>query len=322
MPSAPEPGRSGRPHPPRSSSLRSDAAGKLYARNMPDQADEPRLRAVVQETLRAPGGLTRLRLALLAGSVLGLRAGTTQALATGVEYFHTASLLLDDLPAMDDSRQRRGRPCAHRRHGEAAAILGALAFINRAYALFWKSITRAASPRRSAAAAHAERWLGALGVLGGQSLDVHFPDTDGSARTVARAALGKTVSLLRLTLVTPAILAGVDVRERLLLDRLAVYWGLAYQLADDFADLQPGMPLGKSAGRDAARGRPNHVKAVGKAAAAQRLARLLALVQRTVAGLVQIRAGWVGLEALVRRLQAVAPKPEAASPTGRQLRCA
>lgn len=275
----------------------------LYRHGLPLTAREPRLLSVLRDTLANPGSLTRLRLCLLAGEVLGLPSAPTRALATALEYFHTASLLFDDLPCMDDAEERRGRPCAHRTHGEGAAILGALAFINRGYALLWEALAGAPPAHRAAAAAHAEHCLGVAGVLDGQSVDLHFGDGDGSPRAVARAALGKTVSLLRLTLVTPALLAGVGARERLLLDRLSVYWGLAYQAADDCADVAtgPGRPS-KTAGRDLARGRPNFVVAAGFDLTAARLDRLLALVRQTWAALLTIRSGWHALAPMIVRL--------------------
>ena len=55
--------------------------------------------------------------------------------AIAIECLHTASLVLDDLPAMDDARERRGRPTLHREIGEADAILVATALVSRAYAL-------------------------------------------------------------------------------------------------------------------------------------------------------------------------------------------
>ena len=62
-------------------------------------------------------------------------------LAIALEYFHTASLLFDDLPCMDNASERRGVPCVHLAFGEAGAILAALALINRAYALSWRAVS-------------------------------------------------------------------------------------------------------------------------------------------------------------------------------------
>ena len=68
-----------------------------------------------------------------------------------VEMVHTASLILDDLPSMDDARSRRGRPACHVAHGEATAILAAFALLNRAYEILaegWPDGPDAGAARR------------------------------------------------------------------------------------------------------------------------------------------------------------------------------
>ena len=296
----------------------------LYRHGLTVDTREPHLRGVLLDTLATPGSLTRLRLGLLAGEVMGLASDATRAMATALEYFHTASLLFDDLPCMDDARERRGRPCPHHTYGEAATILGALAFINRAYGLLWQAFAAAPESGRHAAAAHVQRCLGAAGVLHGQSIDLHFSTGDTSSRAVAHAALGKTVSLLRLTLVTPALLVGASAREKLLLNRLSVYWGLAYQTADDCTDVAPGSAApAKTSGRDFARGRPNFALAAGFDATASRLDHLLALVRKTWAELISVRSGWHALGPLIIRLnQAVVMAAHSLPAENASARCA
>lgn len=276
-------------------------AHHAYVTGIRVNAREPHLAGVLHDTLATPGNLTRLQLGLIAGAALDLPAAAARPFATALEYFHTASLLLDDLPCMDDAQMRRGRPCPHVVHGEGSTILGALGFINRGYRHVWDAMAAVPESRRGAAASHVERCLGAAGVLDGQSLDLHFAGTDHSPRTVARIALGKTVSLLRLSLVTPALLAGADAHELLLVDRVSVAWGLAYQIADDFSDLGSGAATGKTPGRDLGRGRPNFVIAAGRELASARLRRLLGLLDSSFQSLVALRPGWRTLGPLIDR---------------------
>src|SRR4029078_5082179 len=75
-----------------------------------------------------------------------------------IELVHTASLILDDLPPMDDAKLRRGPPHCHVAHGEATAILAAFALQNRAFEILaegWPGGPDAAE--RSAAAREATR---------------------------------------------------------------------------------------------------------------------------------------------------------------------
>src|SRR5438552_5887339 len=102
---------------------------------------ESHLAGALRDTLQHPGSMVRAELAFRIACSFGLEEDRSENLAIGIEYFHTASLLFDDLPSMDDARLRRGVLCAHHVHGEGAAILAALALINRAYSLVWKSVS-------------------------------------------------------------------------------------------------------------------------------------------------------------------------------------
>lgn len=85
--------------------------------------------------LLAPGKRVRPVLTLMACSQLGGQPALALDGACAIEMVHTASLILDDLPCMDDAQLRRGLPTTHRAHGEAAALLAAIGLLNRAYAV-------------------------------------------------------------------------------------------------------------------------------------------------------------------------------------------
>jgi geranylgeranyl pyrophosphate synthase len=248
-----------------------------YRDSLPlDGALEPHLRGVLAEVLASPGSLVRAQLAY--GMALGTGIGRGQALslAVAVEYFHTASLLFDDLPIMDDAVYRRGRPCAHRVWGDAAAVLGALALIARAYELLWQVLSGLPPARRERSAALVAGCLGAHGVLDGQARDLHFSAAPPTVRRVLEVAEGKTVSMIRLTLLLPALAGGAAAATVGRLERLSLLWGTAYQVLDDFQDvLLSREESGKSTARDAALARPNLVVAAGGAAALRRLEALL-----------------------------------------------
>src|SRR5262249_25146785 len=94
-----------------------------------------------------------------------------------VEMVHTASLILDDLPSMDDARTRRGRPACHVAHGEATAVLAAFALLNRAYDILaagWAGGPDAAAPR--AVARGLGGAVGPDGMIAGQSGDLRVTD--------------------------------------------------------------------------------------------------------------------------------------------------
>jgi geranylgeranyl pyrophosphate synthase len=222
----------------------------------------------------------------------GLDSASAQDLAIALEYFHTASLLFDDLPCMDNALERRGAPCAHVVFGQAGAILSALALINRAYALTWTAIANSPRSRQSQAMAYLECRLGVQGLLNGQSLDLHYFGLPHTRQTTERIAQGKTVSLIRLTLVLPAMLGEASARDIQLLERIALCWGLGYQIVDDLKDvLQNPAQTGKTGARDALLDRPNIAAVIGVPGAVARLARFIRLGDRTLERILQSRPG-------------------------------
>lgn len=258
----------------------SDRLASALARHAPRAgATTAGLRAALADAAARRGRTVRAGLLLASAEVAGVPTEEADRLACAVEFWHLASLLLDDLPCMDDATERRGQPCLHRVHGEANTILTALALINRAYTLVGEAFSsRPESVRREALAA-VERVMGPQGILGGQAADLGFARSDRSAAEVGRIAWRKTGALLSLGLLLPALWGGATPARCRDLRRLAVYWGLAYQAMDDLSDLLLAEQSGKTPQRDAALGRPNLALALGVPGAKRRIARLVAGAQ-------------------------------------------
>jgi len=253
---------------------------------------DPRFEEALRHVLDNPGSLIRPRMVFLVATAYGLQAAAARDLAIALEYFHTASLIFDDLPCMDNAQERRGAACVHFKFGEAEAILSALAFINRAYALSWRAASSALPECQTRALAYIEQSLGVNGLLNGQSLDLHYAALPHNRETTERIARGKTVSLIRLTLVLPAMLGGASVRELQLLERIALYWGIAYQMTDDLKDvLDSKARARKTVARDLLLDRPNSASAMGIPGAIARLTRFINLGDKTLAQLVRSKLG-------------------------------
>ena len=265
----------------------------------PMERVEPRLAAAIRDVLARPGSLVRAVAAYLVGIEMGLTEQASRAVGCGIEYLHTASLVFDDMPAMDDARTRRGAACIHVTHGEPVAMLAALALINRGYAMLWQGIRHASPANRELAGEWVDARLGVNGVIGGQSFDLSGWRGEQSAADVSEVAARKTADLLRLTIVLPAIIGRGTAREIQLLDRLATLRGLAYQAADDIKDvLGSETTTGKTAGRDGDLGRPNLVAAEGLPAALRRYRRLSEAGDRVQAALPGNPARWGMLDLL------------------------
>ncbi len=265
---------------------------------------EPRLRDALQHILRNEGSLVRPQMVVDLCSAYDFPRTNARHLAIALEYFHTASLIFDDMPCMDDAVERRGAPCVHIEYGEAGAILAALALINRAYGLVWRAVAVSPMQRQTQALEFVEEHLGVSGLLNGQSLDLNYFDLPHDLATTERVAMGKTVSLIRLTLVLPAMIGGAPEREIQLLDHIAVYWGLSYQIVDDLKDVLQGVDeTGKTSSRDISLDRPNIALGIGVSAALARLGRLIRLGDRALALLLRRRPAAAFLKTLRSSLQ-------------------
>jgi geranylgeranyl diphosphate synthase, type II len=249
------------------------------------------LRETIEYALEGEGGGFRLKLARMAARACGIDIRALECLAKGIEYFHHASLIFDDLPCMDDAEERRGRRCLHRVAGESKAILAALALVNRAYAALWKLSTD--YPQYSKRAARVvERFIGELGILEGQDRDLSFCATLG-AKEIKVIAARKTGNLLQLTLLLPAVLTGTSFSECLRLSRMARKWGIAYQILDDFSDYM--LRLGKTEKtpfQDLRLNRPNLALALGEVEAFKELQDHLAQGLRQIELLVMMDLKW------------------------------
>lgn len=260
---------------------------------------EQRLGAALKHILSKPGSMTRAVVAYMVGIEMGLVEEGARAISCGIEYLHTASLIFDDLPCMDDAVSRRGDDCVHVVHGEATAILAALALVNRGYSMLWQGVALGNSERRKEAAEWIDKRLGTNGVIGGQALDLNSWEGSKDTASVSKVAAMKTADLLRLTVVLPAILGKATRREIQLLDRLALFRGLAYQAADDIKDVfQEFSQSGKTGGRDHALGRPNLVATEGAEGAIRRFLRLNAIADRLQASLPGALCQWQILDML------------------------
>ena len=151
------------------------------------------------------------------GSTPGKAAGDA---ACALEYIHTYSLIHDDLPAMDDDDLRRGRPTNHKVFGEAMAILAGDALLTEAFAL----VASGPEPCRAELASRLARAAGAVGMVGGQVLDIaeDRPAEEGYLTRLHRMKTGallaakdqKTGRPITLRLLRPELAEG-DVAQRI-----------------------------------------------------------------------------------------------------------
>jgi geranylgeranyl diphosphate synthase type II len=183
-----------------------------------------------------PGG-KRMRplFTLLAAETVGGDPQKAIPIACGIEYLHTCSLIFDDLPAMDNAWERRGRQPTHKAFGEDVAILAALAFFNQCYLLVGK-VQSGGNAKNTLERLLAEITvcIGPGGMIGGQFLDLRLRKTDNEQ--LKQVSYLKTTGLMRLMLTAGAIVAGAEDVQIKGLAAFGENLGEAYQILDDIVD--------------------------------------------------------------------------------------
>ena len=219
-----------------------------------DEPSQPVLEAI-RHSLFAGGKRLRPILVLAGGEVAGMAAESVLPAACAVELIHTYSLVHDDLPAMDDSPTRRGRPTCHVLYGEAIALLAGDALHAFAFDLLARNaeIPEVPADRVVRAIAEVARAIGPRGRVGGQALDLAASGKRVAAADVHEIHRLKTGSFIQACVRIGGILGGASPED---LDALRVYGesvGLAFQIVDDILDVVgEETKLGKGTGSDAA----------------------------------------------------------------------
>ena len=230
-----------------------DEALRSWTNEQPDG----RITEAVRRALTLPGKRLRPIVCLLAAEAVGGEVHRTTDFALAVEMIHTASLVLDDLPCMDDADTRRGRPALHVEIGEADATLAAMALVAHAFEVSVRS-SSGSRRRKDVALGLVQRLADAVGVNGmceGQSLDLALGDTTDRRFAVLEGIHRRKTGVLFATAFEGgARLAAGGADDVELLVRFGRNLGLAYQIADDILDVtgstdRLGKPVASDAGR-------------------------------------------------------------------------
>lgn len=238
------------------------------------------------------GGGKRLRPLLALAACEAVEGAPQAALraACAVELIHAYSLVHDDMPCMDNDVLRRGKPTVHVRFGQAQALLAGDALQALAFEILTPEPSVATSADMPAAMQAAlcrllARAAGADGMAGGQAIDlasVGLPLTEPELRAMHRR---KTGALLLASVRMGAACAAHPLPAAALqaLDAYGQALGLAFQVVDDVLDVTADSALlGKTAGKDAAAGKPTYVSLLGLEAARQLAADLLAQAENAL----------------------------------------
>jgi len=202
---------------------------------------------------------------VLAGAHLfGVARQCGLQVAAAIEMVHAYSLVHDDLPAMDDSDLRRGRPTCHKEFDEATAVLAGDGLLTAAFEVLAHPDTHEDPAIRCELVAALAAAAGPAGMVGGQMIDLIAEHRTLDIGAITRLQRMKTGALIAFSCEAGAILAKAAAAPRAALRGYAHDLGLAYQLADDLLDVEgSAAETGKPVGADAAAGKATFVSILG-----------------------------------------------------------
>lgn len=212
------------------------------------------------------GGGKRLRpfLVINSASIFGVGGECALRAAAAVECIHCYSLIHDDLPAMDNSDLRRGRPTAHKQYDEATAILAGDALLTLAFEILTDPRTHEDPQVRCKLVTALAKASGVHGMVGGQMLDLIAETTQLDIGAITRLQRLKTGELIAFSAEAGDILGKASVQHHNALRAYAHDLGLAFQIIDDLLDAEgTEAETGKSVGRDAKAGKATFVTILG-----------------------------------------------------------
>lgn len=236
------------------------------AENLPlsNQRFAARLNRAMQYAIFPGGKRWRPVLTLLGGRLAGAPINSLLLVASAIEYLHTSSLILDDLPSMDDADRRRGKVALHLAFDESTALLTALALMNHSYALLTQACKQSGNAESiERIISLATDCIGVDGMIGGQIVDLELRGAClGMENLVSRNL--KTTALMRLMMMSGAITVGASEGKLRALASYGDALGAAYQIGDDLLDeVSDSAIVGKPVKQDRRHLRPNFVGEYG-----------------------------------------------------------
>ncbi|MEZ5902868.1 MAG: polyprenyl synthetase family protein [Alphaproteobacteria bacterium] len=249
-----------------------ESVNKTITRLLPEtDLAESRLFDAMRYSVLNGGKRLRPFMVMYSAGLFNVDSSRARRVAAAVEFLHCYSLVHDDLPAMDDSDKRRGKPTTHRKFDEATAILAGDALLTLAFEVLSDRDThsdphvRVELVRKLAVAA------GGHGMVGGQMLDLIGEQEEFDLGTISRMQRMKTGHLFAFACEAGAILGKADEPHKKALCNYAYDLGLAFQVTDDVLDVEADPnETGKPANQDEQAGKSTFVSTMGKEQAKMR----------------------------------------------------
>lgn len=217
-------------------------------------------------SLESGGKRVRPRLVLEFARLCGGSEEAALPFACAVEMIHTYSLIHDDLPCMDDDDLRRGKPSNHKVYGEDIALLAGDALLTLAFETLADDKTAELAGDRACrlAAKTLARYAGAVGMVGGQVIDLKSENTNAPLEVLREMDEKKTACLIQAACELGCIAANAGADKRRAAALYGESIGVAFQIQDDILDqTSSDEELGKPVGSDNENSKSTYVSLLG-----------------------------------------------------------
>ncbi|RMH63270.1 MAG: polyprenyl synthetase family protein [Calditrichaeota bacterium] len=208
----------------------------------------------------AGGKRVRAVFTILVGRLFGVKEDILYKTATAVEMIHAASLIMDDLPYMDDSQLRRGKPANHVVFGQDVALCASIAMLSHALELVLNDEALDTAQRNHAARV-LTRAFGFDGLAAGQFVDLKLKTKNVDYAIIEFINAKKTAALFTAAGEAAAAIGGAGEKELNAIVRYSENIGFAFQIIDDLLDASGSKTV---VGKDTAHDKMNFVMLVGK----------------------------------------------------------
>jgi len=190
----------------------------------------------IEYTLFSGGKRVRPLFCFAVGEIFDVPVERLITTACALEMIHTASLIMDDLPHMDDATTRRGKPANHLVYGQDVAALASIGLLTKAYEVVLADEGLSAE-MRAAVVEKLANVVGLGGLVGGQFVDLKLAAENSDPLAIEYIHTRKTASLF---VASGTIAAMIGDASQVQIDALSSYanhLGFAFQILDDLLDV-------------------------------------------------------------------------------------
>ena len=235
-----------------------------FLKNFINKQNKTFLLKAMKYGLFSGGKKIRSKILVDVGKIFKVDYKTLIIISAAVECIHSYSLIHDDLPCMDNDDMRRGKFSAHKKFGEATAVLAGNSLLTLAFEIIGDNKLKIKDKVKPPLIYHLSRCSGHTGIAGGQYLDLNFEHRKVSHSKIIDMQIKKTGKLFSFCCIAPAIIKEKNISVINDLSLIGSKIGLLFQITDDLLDYKGNSKsAGKKTRKDIKRGKATLINLIG-----------------------------------------------------------